>query len=491
MNIKIGKGGSGSVNSTKGGSGKVNEKKYIDLLPDSIVKLTVANVPDPNGNGLYIRYAGGTATFTGPNGYEIIFNEGPISLGNGGWYIGNPAEDNYLWWSPTLERGYWEMNNAGSGSPTSTYENSLSFLFDPIFYTNIGLEGPSVFLNNNIVLDLGFLENNERSILQYKNVIPPKYQIISHQEIPGKSKTTVKAAFKNNTFSYIKSPDDSDLKLTNNIANIAYPKNFSDLKRPLLKMRKPDNSVIFNSNEKTLLFFIRLQRPIAHKAPAENIPHRSKKGFFFHLCHGNSNDAGAPMLNIGYRSPHYLIDGEQTYRFKFEPFSFVFNLGHRGQQNPTYMTDFKYKFGEMYCLAISISQNLNFIKFYIDGELQTMARLIYNPIIVPSSGSRTNKSRARFYHSRKLGAPMAPNFQMIDGSTYGNTGNDWGYEDFEGNRNCIIFGKTNMGHYWRPGSKRSKKYLNNLDVGVTMAYNIALSQQEINQIYETYRYRYV
>ena len=33
MNINIGKGGSGKVNSTKGGSGKLIEKKYIDLLP--------------------------------------------------------------------------------------------------------------------------------------------------------------------------------------------------------------------------------------------------------------------------------------------------------------------------------------------------------------------------------------------------------------------------------------------------------------------------
>jgi len=405
MNIKIGKGGSGSVNLSKGGSGKTNQRKYIDLLPS---------------------------------------------------------------------------------------QSNLTFLFDPIFYTNIGLEGPNIFLTGGPEnkLDLGFLGNNERSILQYENVIPPKYQIISHQYIPGKSRTTVKAEFKNNTFSYIKSSDNSDLKLTNN--NIAYPKSFSDLKRPLLKMRKPDNSVIFTSNEKTLLFFVRLQRPIAHKSPnSPSFPHRSKKGFFFHLCHGNINDTGNPMLNIGYRSPHYLIDNQQTYRFKFEPFSFVFNLGHRSSQNPTYMTDFKYKFGEMYCLAISVSSSFNFIKFYINGELQTMARLNYNPIIVPSSGFRALKASTRLYSSRKLNAPMAPNFQMIDGSTYGNTGNNWGYEDFDGNRNCIIFGKTNMGHYWRPGSKRSKKYLNNLDVGVTMAYNIALSQEEINQIYETYRYRYV
>ena len=33
MNIKIGKGGSGKINSTKGGSGKLIERKYIDLLP--------------------------------------------------------------------------------------------------------------------------------------------------------------------------------------------------------------------------------------------------------------------------------------------------------------------------------------------------------------------------------------------------------------------------------------------------------------------------
>ena len=484
MNINIGKGGSGKITSTKGGSGKLIEKKYIDLLPNFISKVTLSG--GTYSNGIYSRNSGGTTTFNGPDGKYI-------ELSGAVWYAYDPAYGEEDSTYATLDFINWEEETE-SGVPTGVTQNSLSFLFDPIFYTNIGLEGSNIFLNNNPnhnpnAPDLGFLENNKRSILQYKNVIPPKYQIISHQYIPGKSKNTVKATFKNNTFSYIKSPDDSDLKSSNNIANIAYPKNFSDLKRPLLKMRKSDNSVIFNSSEKTLLFFVRLQRPVAHKAG--DIPHRSKKGFFFHLCHGNVYDAGVPMLNIGYRSPHYLIDNQQTYRFKFEPFSFVFNLGHRLQENPTYMTDFKYKFGEMYCLAISVSSNSNFIKFYINGELQTMARLAYNPIIVPSSGTRSGKGSRRLYSSRKSAAPMAPNFQKINGDTYGATGDNWGYEDFAGERNCIIFGKTNMGHYWRPGSKRSKKYLNNLDIGVTMAYNAALSQEEINQIYETYRYRYV
>jgi len=126
MNIKIGKGGSGSVNSSKGGSGKTNQRKYIDLLPPNFIsKVTLfSNGTDPDTDGIYTRNSGGNTVFNGPNGRTISFDldGGRPTL----MYDGDALYDsaNFIDW----------VTINGNGEITGTTENSLSFLFDPIFY---------------------------------------------------------------------------------------------------------------------------------------------------------------------------------------------------------------------------------------------------------------------------------------------------------------------------------------------------------------------
>jgi len=367
--------------------------------------------------------------------------------------------------------------------------SNLTFLFDPIFYNNIKEESGTVFSRGRIS-DPFYLSHSIRDY-QYNNIVPQLSNVDALQYIKGKPLGTKKSGFKNNVFSWIKDiSSDNDLENGRNDKSIGGGMAYEDLRVPLLTLTKPGNTDLFsNSTTSTFIFFIRLQNPITHKNP--NNPEflvREKRGFFTKI--GN--------LEIGYRSPYYNIVGEPSYKSVFNNFSFVFNFGSGSYieiHNSTFMTDFKFNFNQMYCIAI-VKNNFE-MKFYINGELQNMAYLKFNPLTNNPHCGLGGRPR-RLFRSRKSDAPVGPGFKKTDGSVYNPT-NIGGLTPISTNHsiNCafggsnIIHGKSNLSRYSHNfGVKRSKRYLNNLDIGVNIAYSIALSQSQINQIYENFRSRY-
>jgi len=491
MNIKIGKGGSGKITSTKGGSGKLNEKKYIDLLPPNFIsKVTLSG--GTYSNGTYTRSSGGATTFNGPNGKYIevyqLNNRAPIYS----TYDPSFPEHPIVIYVSFDEGNTWIKENAGdvdAGTPpTSVIENALTFLFDPIFYNNIKDESPSILYGGKAV-DAYYLNHSIRDY-QYNNIVPQLGDVNAIQYVQNKPIGFKKSGFKNNTFSWIKdSSSNNDLENGKN-DNFAGTMMYEDLLRPLLTLTKPGNTDLFsNSTTSTFICFVRLQNPITHKNP--NNPSflvREKRGFFAKI--GN--------VEIGYRSPYYNIVGEPSYKGVFNNFSFVFNFGTNSYiqiHNSTFMTDFKFNFNQMYCIAIV--KNNSEMKFYINGELQNMAYLKFNPLTNNPHCGIGGRPR-RLYSSRRIDAPVGPGFKKTNGSVYNPT-NMGGLTPISTNHsiNCsfqgsqIIYGKSNMFRSWNPrGVKRLKRYLNNLDIGVNIAYNIALSQSQIVEIYENFRYRY-
>lgn len=621
MNIKISKkkGSGGSI--SKGSGGSLVERDYESLFPNNFIyKIVVSNVPDAGGNGVYTRSSGGTTLFTGPNGYQIIFNEGPISLGNGGWYIGNPGDDSYLWWSPTLERGYWDISNAGSGSPTSTYQNTLNFVFDPAFYNSEITNGSVTLLvtdaiqtpfvngiyaqqlftsynrpfffkigDTNVSLfyeDGAWLINDDLQRAGYTTVfskpyvggdsrsspaevdwsdaynpdgyIPPvvstqesitpdgtptaakldpfylsqirSYQINnnavptipsnvrSYQYIINAAFNTKKAVIKNNTLSYIKYDNNSDVeprKYNRNYQSISNTQYImgqnppTDNKKPLLFLMKNDGSNILeygytNNNIRscTLNLFIKLQRPISHKNPNDiNRIVREKKGIFL-----TAGAGGTKKFSIGYRSPYYNINGNLSYKLQFEPFSFVFSLGQCFTSEPAnfvVMTDYKYKFNTMYMLTMT-HDDAGDVRIYINGELQTTAALNFDPLVQPNAS--VSASGGRYASRRRMvdkinQMPLAPGFIMKNGSTYGTTSTSHTYSQsgptlLSADINYIALGKSNIAQIvpqtgTGKAEKKRKRYLNNLDIGVINTYNIALSQSDLQEIYNNFRYKYI
>jgi hypothetical protein len=89
---------------------------------------------------------------------------------------------------------------------------------------------------------------------------------------------------------------------------------------------------------------------------------------------------------------------------------------------------------------------------------------------------------------------------MFNGSTYPNVSSTTSLEAGLSQGNAFIFGKSNLnGSRTTPNSahpngsrttKRRKRFFNNIDLGVINTYNIALSQAQISQFYENFRYRY-
>lgn len=352
-------------------------------------------------------------------------------------------------------------------------------------------------------LDPVFLE--ELRSYQLDGIIPTFPNIDVRQHIPGAPFNSRKAELRNNVYRYIKYNNNNDVEHLKTYGKIIYNtltsgaalpprnKNLQDLIQPLLKLTKNDSSILLNSSLNfTLNMFVKLQRPVSHTAPSGYLV-REKRGIFF-TSYDGTGSKNYPII-LGYRSPYYNINGDNTYKLKFEPFSFVFSFGqgwtsHFGHGNFTLMTDYKYKFGEMYML--SISKQDGEYKIYINGELQTTALVPFNPCVLPTS----NSSRSRRRHNARIQmTPFAPGFLQKNGSTYPYTSTSWTPENVGRTHTYLCFGKSRRSNASGLGGAahhhRRKRYLNNLDIGVINVYNIALSQNQILEIYNNFRYRYL
>lgn len=517
MNIKIGKGGNGKVTSTKGGSGKLIEKKYIDLLPspsnltflfDPIFykkeiqneryKVLVSGCSLSYVNGIYSQTV--NPSLNNNKRYFIKDDDSNmiIYFEAGNWIIGDLSERDY-----TTDLFYKLSYDSPSWERVEDYDWNF-----PDGGTAFGNETPpSIFAYLDLTdgradLDPAYLE--ELRNYQLDGIIPTFPNLNVRQHIPGAPFNSRKAEFANNTYRYIKYNNNDDVEhlkkyrvLYSTLSgglSLDRGKNLQDLKDPLLKLRKNDSSTIFIGNQNyTLNMFVKLQRPVSHTSPTNYLV-REKRGIFLTSYPPEAGGRNRALI-IGYRSPYYNINGDNTYKLKFEPFSFVFSFGHGwttdfGYGNFTLMTDYKYKFGEMYML--SISRESGTYKIYINGEQQITALLPFNPCVMPI-GNQTSGTRKR-HNDRMQIAPLAPGFVKKDGSIYSSTSLSWTSESAGGTHSYLCFGKSRRSSNFpvdtSPHHKR-KRYLNNLDIGVINSYNVALSQNQILQMYNNFRYRYL
>lgn len=348
-------------------------------------------------------------------------------------------------------------------------------------------------------LDPAYME--ELRSYQIDGVIPTFPNIDVRQHIPGSSFNSRKAEFSGNVFKYTKYNNNDDVPHLKTHGKQFYDtlnrgrgpevgKNLKDNKYSFLFLRRNDFGTMFSStSSSTLNFFIKLQRPVSHTSPSNYVV-REKRGIFL----TSYADINRP-LTVGYRSPYYNINGDNTYKYKFEPFSFVFSFGQTytsefGLANFCVMTDYKYKFGEMYMLTIR--WDLGQLYIYVNGEQQTTALLPFNPCYFPSSSNCRNR---RQHQERINYIPLAPGFLKKNGSTYTMTASLWEPASSNGAlHNYLCFGRSPRGQNQfdtvHNGYKR-KRYLNNLEAGVIMSYNVPLSPSQISQIYENFRYRYI
>jgi len=440
-------------------------KKYSNYF---VGKITVEGCEDPNGNGIYTRQFGGLTQFTNNNGYFIsYYNVQPIQFGEGGWYIGNDGEM-FLYWSPTLERGYWDINNAGGGAPISSYINYSDSIIPPTEY----------------VYSAG--------------------KILNKNDDPNNLNKKVYFDKSNFVFAYEKYNDDTDIPIGNR--NDTYGKFLSkeygvkERKKSLLKLTSDISTFKLFAGEdqsRTFSCFIKLKGPVKHRSLATGSRIiREKKGIFLNT----------PEFSIGYRSPHYYRVGQtESYKFKFEPLSFVFSINDN-VSNHSFMTDFKFEFNKFYHLAITVDigainpsnydQAPVTIKVYINGEQQNIAYLNFNPLIRGNkSSSLVNRSKTK--NQRTRASPIQPGFYKYDGTVYSNSNTQTIYSklfaNFSRKANKMYLGKSNLindGTYYDDSATSVKRYLNNIDVGVIHLYNSALSNSNIQEIYNTFGKRY-
>jgi hypothetical protein len=520
MNIKIGKGGSGKISSTKGGSGKTNQRKYIDLLPSSSVTNNLTFLFDPIfyksqiQNERYQVLAQGCSLPYVNGIYSQTVN--PSLVNNRPYFVKDDDSNMVIYYDGTnwliedlSERDYanplfYKIGVCYTKPQSSCRPDNLDWsTVDGGNAYNDDQTPPTITQHLKLVvnggnLDPAFLEQIRN--YQINNTIPNQglnRLTITIQDIARASFNTRKVAIKNNMLSYLKDPNNNDVE----------PKNFrkiyrgntlskygietpQDNRESFLILRKNDNSILYTSNNSTLNFFISLQRPVSHKNPHSGYIVREKRGTFL-TSYANYNN----HISFGYRSPYYNINGDKTYKLKFEPFSFVFSFGttssgfFRRPINYTVMTDYKFKFGQVYLISIQIDNRDN-IRVFVNAEMQDLALLPFNPLI-----NRTWKGpNATYYAERINQSPLAPGFLKKNGSVY-----PYINSTFSGCPNVgytyLIFGKSKLQgvQSHNPYSRilKRKRFLNNLDIGVINSYSIALSQSQISEMYNNFRYRYL
>ena len=427
-----------------------------------------------------------------------------------------------------------EINILPDSVAMSPKNDNLIYLFDPLYYNGYvkSLEYPKATFQT-----LNFLQ---KIFNKYSSIIPRSEYVFSRGEISNKnddpSNLKRKGKLNGSFFSYEKSSDDSDIPVgRGNLyrgPKSENPTNEKERKKALLKLIDPKTNGFFPPEEalvpssistfnlleqnqsKTFSCFIRLNAPVKHKSTNSGKVIRGKKAIFL----------DTKQFTIGYRSPHYLHTTRQVrnnivlplYKYKFEPFSFVFSIKDKAKTH-TFMTDFKYKFGETYHLVITIEcgvvDSLNYyqapltVKVYINGEQQNTAYLEFNPLIRGNKGANGYKSRSKA--DRLISSPVQPYFHMKNGNTYSNSNSQTIMCKPLGKRNntvarygpnILFLGKSNLrkrkaNFHDKNGQSRyssyfSKRYLNDIDIGVIQIYNIALSQNQVNRIYNNFGIRY-
>jgi len=403
----------------------------------------------------------------------------------------------------------------------SPQNQNLIYLFDPVYYngyksinqSDIGTHNYNSFLN--------------KIFTKYPSIIPASDYVSSRGHILNKindrNNLQRKAIFNNFFFSYEKYNDNSDIVIGNRSqSDLNRVRGTKERKGALLRLRDPFSSNTFNlfreNSSKTFSCFIKLKGPVQHRSKGGSNQYkiiREKKGIFLNTG----------QFAVGYRSPHYTRTGNiNGYKFKFEPFSFVFSIMDDCKSH-SFMTDFKYKFNETYHLSITVecgseatgTQGASTyyyipttIKVYINGEQQNTAYMKFNPLINGNSRS-LGRSRSKTKKQRLNFSPIQPGFYKTDGTIYSPTSNAHiiNCKIHSGGRrgdsvigwDKLYFGKSNLTgprdkygggpipHKFQ-SSSNIKRYLNNIDVGVIHIYTAALSQIDIKNIYDTFSIRY-
>jgi hypothetical protein len=390
----------------------------------------------------------------------------------------------------------------------SPAQSNLIYLFDPVYYNGYTNASTTFF---------SFLKN---IFNKYPSILPASDYVLTRGEILNKiddlNNLQRKQYFdkSNFVFSYEKYSDDSDVPLTQNMnVGLSDVYGVKERKKALLKLLDPIGymgntfNLLADNTSKTFSCFVKLKGPVKHRSygtTATNKIIREKKGIFLNTG----------QFAIGYRSPHYTRTGNVNgYKFKFEPFSFVFSI-QDNYRNHSFMTDFKYEFGKTYHLTITLESGSEVtvpgsptwyytpttVKVYVNGEQQTTAYLHFNPLIRGNNADNTKGGKkSKLKYERIETSPIQPNFYSLNGLIYPSS-NSHNIQSKMGNKNGAIgwtnlyLGKSNLSkgglNYGIGGRRSTKRYLSNIDVGVIHVYNSVLSNSDIQKIYNVFGPRY-
>jgi hypothetical protein len=394
----------------------------------------------------------------------------------------------------------------------SPQNNNLIYLFDPLYYKGYSISPTG---NKN-----PYSESNLNNIYDTNSLIIPSNKYVkSRGSILNKTGDPFylirKGGISGTFFSYEKFNDDTDIcssRYQDRSINREY--GVKERTNALLELTDPSQNtfnLLEEDTSKTFSCFIKLKGPVTHRSygtSAHNKIIREKKGIFLNT----------KLFTLGYRSPYYRRKSSPfslvynvAYRYKFEPFSFVFSLKD-ASRNHTFMTDYLFKFNETYHLAITIecgSINVSnnslapaLVKIYVNGSLVETAKLDFNPLIKGNKSSGLNSYGSRMMPSRNNISPIQPGFRKKNGIKYGSSQShnidvrfsiitsQTNNKLYLGKSNTQFIGKSYADNVDTNSEANTKRYLNNIDVGVIHIYKSALSQSDILQIYNNFSSRY-
>lgn len=172
--------------------------------------------------------------------------------------------------------------------------------------------------------------------------------------------------------------DGSNLDFNNiDISNSSFINSINSSPKTTIKGSDINSFEIIKNSSWSVNMWVNITSPALqiYNTANNNESYLRKKNSVIASIHSYEKKSFNGRILITKRGPYYKNYEGHKYKYKFEPFAFCLVVRNSAVGVETFITDYKFFNNTFYLFTISYDKVQNEIKFFINGEQQTMAQL--------------------------------------------------------------------------------------------------------------------